>query len=236
MSMISLTQPITLVIADDHKIFRKGLTNTLIQYAPNLLEVVAEANNGEELLEAVEKYQPKVVITDIHMPKMDGRNASRLIKKRYSHVGVVALSYYNDENLIYEMFEEGINGFLSKNSDTDEMLQTIRAASKGEIYYSSNTSKALIKRIASGKYSQLINKHTAFSPTEFKIIKSICQQKTTREIASSLNLSIRTIEDHSKNIKGKMGVSNLVGIALYAIKHQIVPLSEIQISTLNRHR
>ena len=189
------------------------------------VRVLAEASNGEELLEMVEKYLPKVVITDIRMPRLDGRKACRMIKERFSDIGVIALSYFNDENLIYDMFKEGINGFLSKNTDTDEMLQTILAASKGEIYYSSNTSKALINKLVTAKY-HFFTKQARFTTTDLQIIRLICLQKKGKEIAESLHLSSRTIEDHIKAIKQKMKVSSLVGIAIYALRHEMVSFSE----------
>ena len=225
--MQTTTNVIRVIIADDHEVYRDGFKLLIKKHARDQIKVVAEARNGIELLDKVEAHHPDIVITDVKMPVMDGIQASRLIKKNYSSTGIIALSSFDEDALIYEMFEAGVNGYLLKNADKHEMIEALQVVGLGETYYSSTTSRALFKKLAPSVYNRSRVKDIHFSAKEISIIRLICHQLTTKEISNRLNICSRTVEDYSRNIKEKINAKNLVGIALYAVKNGIVLMNEI---------
>jgi two-component system response regulator NreC len=216
-------RPIRIVIADDHEIFRDGF-KLLLTNQPEL-ELVGEAENGKELLEVIEKEQPDIAIIDIKMPVLDGIEACKVIKKKYSHVKVIALSMFNDDNLIVDMLEAGARGYLLKNTNKMELLNAARAVHEGSTYYCSATSAKLTKMIAESKYNPFKHQPTQkFTNREIDIMKLICQQYTNKEIGIQLGLSARTVESHREKIQEKTGSKNTVGVVIYAIKQKIFEL------------
>lgn len=224
---MSLYSPIRLVIADDHLIFRKALA-TFLPQKNSSIQIVGEAGNGEELIREVERKQPDIVLTDIQMPVMTGMEASQIINKRFTATSVIALSMFSDTDAVYHMFESGARGYLTKNANIDEIAGAINAVYLGDTYYCSISAKSLIKKIGPSKYNRHKgNSYIHFSERELQMIKLICLQLTTKEIAGKMNISPRTVEEYSHNIKEKIEAKSLVGIALYALKNNIVSASEI---------
>ena len=212
--------PIRIAIADDHQIFRDGF-KLLLKHQPEL-ELVGEAEHGRELLDVIVQQQPDVLILDIQMPVMDGIATCKEVTKRHPGVKVIALSMFNDDNLIVDMLEAGAKGYLLKNTNKQELSQAVKAVFEGGTYYCAATSAKLTKMIAESKFnpyrSQPVKKFTA---RETDIIKLICQQYINKEIADQLNLSIRTVESHREKIQEKTGAKNSIGVVIYAIKHGI---------------
>lgn len=208
---------IKVVIADDHEIFRDGL-KLMIESAKNI-QLIGEAANGIELVNLVEKSNPDIVVTDIKMPQMDGVEATKLIREQYPHIEVIALSMFDDEQLILEILEAGAIGYLLKNSDKTEMIDAINMAYKHQSYYCKQTSAKLAKLIA---YSKQVNqkkqKESEFSEREKEIIKLICAEYTNKEIGEKLFLSTRTVEGYRMKILEKMDAKNIVGIVIEAIR------------------
>ena len=211
---------IRVVIADDHEIFRDGLRLTLGR-TPNI-KVVAEASNGEELLELVGIHQPHVVLTDIKMPRMDGILAARKISALYPNVGIIGLSMFDEEVLIIEMLHAGALGYLLKNADKTEVIEAIKTVNRGETYYCNGVSKRIMFTIAKSK----INPHVRlaaddFTNRELELIRSICEEKSNKDMADHFNVSIRTIEGYRVKIMEKMNVKNTVGMVVYALQHKL---------------
>src|SRR5258705_10066762 len=129
--------PIRIVIADDHEIFRNGFK--LLLKNQNELELVGEAENGKDLLAVVSEQQPDVVVTDIKMPVMDGIAACKIIKKIHPAIEVIALSMFNEDNLIVDMLEAGARGYLLKNTNKHELLLAAKTVHEGNTYYCTAT-------------------------------------------------------------------------------------------------
>jgi DNA-binding NarL/FixJ family response regulator len=226
--MSTINHPIRIAIADDHELFREGLKYMLLKKATGVIDVVGEAENGKELIEVVRKTQPDVVLTDIKMPVIDGFEACKQILRYNSNMPVIAVSMLDDSTLIYDMLEAGAKGYLQKNAPREEVIEAIKTVNDGDIYYCKSTSKTLLKLIGVGKYNKFQKRNgVSFCNKEILIIKLICKELTTKEIADQLKLSAKTIEDYSHRIKEKVGAKNLVGIALYAVKNGFVRLTEI---------
>jgi len=212
--------PIRVIVADDHEIFRDGFRALLKKQQD--IELVAEAENGKELLELTQKFKPDVVITDIKMPKSDGIQATRILEEKYPHIGVIALSMFDEENLIVEMLEAGAKGYLLKNAAKDEIIEAIKTVFHNGTYYCHHTSSRLAQMIASSKFNPYRKSKTPnFNEKEIEIIQKICEGLSSRNIADTLHLSIRTIEGYREKIQEKMKVHNTAGIVVYAIKKGI---------------
>src|SRR5438067_1857059 len=132
---------IRLVIADDHEIFRDGLALMLSKHKD--IDLVGQAENGKELLELIEATHPDVIMTDIKMPQMDGIEATRLLLRKYPDLKVIALSMFDEENLIVEMLEAGAKGYLLKNADKQEILDAIENVYEDKVFYCRHTSARL---------------------------------------------------------------------------------------------
>jgi DNA-binding NarL/FixJ family response regulator len=212
--------PLRLVLADDHELFRDGL-QVMLRKQPTI-ETIGEAANGVELLYLVRTLHPDVVITDIKMPQMDGIEATRQLVKEYPELPVIALSMFDEENLIVDMLEAGARGYLLKNASKQEIVAAIETVVDGEVYYCGTTSRKLAKLIAQSKFDpRKKNNEPEFSARELEIIRMICEELSNKEIAAQLSLSVRTVEGHRERIQEKMNVRNMAGIVVYAIKHHL---------------
>jgi DNA-binding NarL/FixJ family response regulator len=220
MKTTDTTGDINVVMADDHEIFRDGFRLTLSKAAD--IHLVAEARDGIELVEMVEKYQPHVVITDIKMPRMDGIEAARKITAAWPHIGIIGLSMFDDEELIVEMLEAGAKGYLVKNADKAELIEAIKTVYQEDTYYCRHTSNRLTKLLGRSRINAHLKKDKPeFNEKEIELIKLICQEFTNKEISEKLFLSIRTVEGYRLKILEKMRVKNTVGLVVYAIQNQL---------------
>lgn len=212
--------PITIIIADDHELFRDGFKVLLNKIKS--VQLVAEASNGEELIQLVQHHRPDIVITDIKMPVMDGITATRNLAKQFPQTGIIALSMFEEENLIVDMLEAGAKGYLLKNAQKTEILHAITEVYHGHNYYCAETNKKLINLIARSAHdSQYRVGRNDFNDKEINIIRLICQEMSNREIAEHLNLSKRTVEGYRDRIMEKIGAKNSIGIVIYAVRHNI---------------
>jgi DNA-binding NarL/FixJ family response regulator len=212
--------PIRVVIADDHEIFRDGL-RLMLQKQPDIT-LLAEAEDGKELIEHIKHLKPDVVITDIKMPHMDGTAATKHIAEHYPTIGVIALTMFDEEDLIIDMLEAGAKGYLLKNSDKHEMVDAIKSVFNNTPYYCQHTSRRLAQLVAKSKfnpYKQQVKPD--FNDREREIISCICDGLTNKEIANRLFLSVRTVEGIRMKILEKMNARNTAGIIIYAIKNDL---------------
>jgi DNA-binding NarL/FixJ family response regulator len=216
----NLYLPIRVILADDHEIFRDGV-RVMLKKQPSV-DLIAEACDGQELIDLVKETMPDVVITDIKMPKVDGIKAAKILAQDYPDVGVIALSMFDEENLIIEMLEAGAKGYLLKNAHKDEIVNAVHTVHKKQTYYCNHTSRKLTKMIAESNFNP--NRRTRkpeFSEKELSVIRYICQELSNKEIAFHLKLSVRTIEGYREKIQEKINARNTAGIVVYAIKNRI---------------
>jgi DNA-binding NarL/FixJ family response regulator len=215
-----LYAPIRVMIADDHEVYREGFRVMLKK--PAEFEVVGEAEDGLELLELAGKLQPEVIVTDIKMPKLDGVQATRRITELYPHIGIIAISMFDDDHLIVAMLEAGARGYLLKNAGKNEVFEAIKTVYRQETYYCHHTSGKLAQMIAKSRFNPHRKRPKAeFNEKEKAVIRLICQEYSNKEMAAMLYHSVRTIEGYREKIQEKMGVRNTAGIVVYAIKNGI---------------
>jgi DNA-binding NarL/FixJ family response regulator len=215
--------PINIVIADDHLIFREGLIAMMSR--EKQLNVVGHASNGKQLVDIVSRQTPDVVITDVHMPEMDGIQATRIITESFPFVSVVALSTSNEDQSVANMVNAGARGYLLKNVNCSELVSAIETVHEKGSYYCTATIGTLTRLMSQS--NDAAGKKPDFTERETEIIKLICRQYSSKEIADRLDLSCRAIESTRERILEKTGARNMIGIALFAIKWKIVLLNEV---------
>jgi DNA-binding NarL/FixJ family response regulator len=212
---------IKIAIADDYKIFRDGIKVGLL--SDDNLEVVLEADNGEDLLAAFEKNMPDVVIMDLKMPIMDGMEATKIIKKKYSSVKVLVVTMYEDDKFIIHLMENGANGYLLKNADAEEIKKSIYAVHENGYYFNDVVNKALLKKLVlKQNFKPSFNQNVEFTERELEVLKLICEEKTAAEIGKEIHLSPRSVEGIRQRLIEKVGVRNTAGLVMFAIKNGII--------------
>ncbi len=217
MHMMKTTTPISIIIADDHEIFRDGFKVMLKKYPE--IKLLSEAENGKELIALVEELKPDVILTDIKMPKMDGIEATKQLVRNNPGINIIALSMFDEDNLILDMLEAGARGYLLKNTHKEDIIEAIKTVNNEETYYCKHTSTKLIRLISKSRFNPYSKTpKMQFSEKETEVVRYICEQLSNKEIAVRMNLSVRTIEGYREKIQEKMNVKNSAGIAVYAIK------------------
>lgn len=218
---------ISLVIADDHEIFRDGLA--LMLSKQDTISLVGQAGNGRELIQLVNEKKPDLVLTDIKMPDLDGIAASKLLLQQHPGLKIIALSMFEEENLIVEMLEAGAKGYLLKNADKKEILEAIFTVYDGNIFYCRHTTARLASLIVKSKFdSHKKHPDTLFNDREKEIVRLICRQHTAQEIGDLLFLSKRTVEGYRTRILEKMEVKNTAGVVVFALRHNMINEQDIQ--------
>lgn len=207
--------PIRIVIADDHPLVFYTM-NIVMEKVPGM-KIVGYAENGVELIELTRKLHPDIIVTDIRMPKMDGIEAAKVLSKEFPDVGIIAFSMMEKESTIIEMLEAGAKSYISKSNIVDEIPKAVKAIYNNETYFSKDILGSLVYGIRSGSYK---NK-PEFSDVDLRIIKLICEEKSTNEMAKELHLGPKTIEWHRAKIMAEIGAKNAAGIVVYAMRNNL---------------
>lgn len=212
---------IKIAIADDYKIYRDGIKVGLA--ADKNLQVVLEADNGEDLLNGLEKAQPDVIIMDLKMPVMDGMEATKEVRKRFDAMKVLVVTMYDDDKFIIHLMEMGANGYLLKNAESEEIRKSIYAVHENGYYFNDLVNKALLKKLVLKRnFKPSFNQDIEFTERELEVLKLICEEKTAAEIGKEIFLSPRSVEGIRQKLIEKVGVKNTAGLVMFALKNGIV--------------
>lgn len=212
---------IKIAIADDYKIFREGLKVGFSADAG--VEVMMEADNGEDLLKLMESSTPDVILMDLKMPIMDGMEATKIVRKKYPAVKILVVSMYEDDKFIIHLMETGANGYLLKNAEPDEILRSVYAVHENGYYFNDLVNKALLKKLViKNNFKPSFNQNVELSEREMEVLKLICEEKTAAEIAKQIFLSPRSVEGIRQRLIEKVGVRNSAGLVMFAVKNGIV--------------
>jgi len=213
---------ITVILADDHKIMRDGL-RTLLQKYPDI-EVIGEAEDGRSTVEMARELSPDVVIMDIAMPDMNGIEATRRITGEKPGVKVVALSMHSDKRFVSEMLKAGASAYLLKHSAFEELVTAIMTVQENRMYLSPAVTGVVVESYIkqSGKPESSV--FSVLSDREREVLQLLAEGKNTKEIASSLNLSGKTVEAHRMNIMSKLNMHSIAELTKYAIREGLTSL------------
>ncbi|MFI5253602.1 MAG: response regulator [Bacteroidota bacterium] len=214
---------IKLIIADDHEVVRSGL-RAYFQNEPDII-IVGEATDGEETLDLVAKRSPDVVLLDISMPKVNGIDATRNIKKNHPGVKVLILTIHDNEEFVFQLIAAGANGYVLKDAEKKEIIEGVRRVASGDRFFSSRISHLLIeefiKRINAEKISR-VDSHETLSPREIDVLRGIAQGLTNQQIAEKLFISPLTVHTHRNNLMQKLNIHDIAGLVHYAIQNGFV--------------
>jgi DNA-binding NarL/FixJ family response regulator len=204
---------ITILVADDHPIFRRGL-RAVIESAREL-KVIGEADNGEAALAQIEQLEPDVAILDVNMPIADGLDVARAIQARHLPTIPVFLTMHRDESILAAALDADVRGFVIKDGAADEIVSCINAVMAGQSFFSSVLSQILLTRLKTEK--SLLERLTT---SERRILTLIGDSKTSREIAAELFISVRTVEHHRANISNKLNLTGKNALLTFALTNK----------------
>ncbi len=215
------TNKIRILVADDHALVRAGIC-ALLEQRPRL-EVVAEAQDGNEALRLAAELQPDIVLMDIAMPSLSGLEATRKLEKEWPNVRVIILSMHSDEQHVLQALRAGAAGYLLKGASFEELDLAITSVVNGDIYLSPSISRPLVSEYL----RRAVNDHPArerLSPRQQEVLQLIAEGKTTKQVALTLNVSVKTAETHRAQLMRRLGVNDVAGLVRYAIKIGLVQL------------
>ena len=216
-----MTIPIVtrILIADDHSIVRSGLKKVL-DAKPDM-EVVAEAEDGAEAVEKALKEDVHLVILDVSMPRKTGIQAAAELHKRKPELRVLMLSMHDSEQFLFEALKAGASGYVLKSGADTDIVDAVRAAMRGDSYLYPSAVTAIVRDYVErgGRGEEQFD---VLTPRELEVLKLIAEAYTSKEIASALFISIKTVERHRQNILDKLGMRDRVELTRYAIRRGLI--------------
>ncbi len=215
---------IRILLADDHKIVREG-TRQLLEQSDDLV-VVAEAATGEAAVQLCEELRPDVVVMDVHLPGINGIEATRLIRSKYPIIRVIVLSAYDDDRYVFPLLDAGANGYLLKTTSGANLADAIRSAFKGEMVLDPQISGKVIGRLAHMRGYRAGAMPEGLTERELDVLRSVARGKSNKEIGEALGISTNTVQVHLRNIFGKLGVGDRTEAVAYAIRQGWIALEK----------
>jgi DNA-binding NarL/FixJ family response regulator len=216
---------VNVIIADDHVLYRAGVKTALSSKKD--IKIIAEADNGSHLLMLLKAIQPDVILLDIQMPIMDGIATLAEVKKLYPQIKIIMLTMMDDHSMITKLMELGANSYLTKTSDSEIIYEAIVTCHEQEYYFNSLTNKALLNNLRQRNPvlpAKMMPEEARLSEKEITVLKLMCEEKSTREIAEAVELSPRTVEAIRDKLKTKTGSKSTAGLIMYAVKHKLLDL------------
>jgi DNA-binding NarL/FixJ family response regulator len=212
---------IKVAIADDHKIFRKGVILSLRPFTN--IKFVLEAENGDQLLEGIASTEPDVILMDLRMPGKDGIEATKIISKQNPNIHILVLSMYEDERFVSHLMENGANGYLLKNAEPQEIRRAIMDVHEKGYYLNNFVNRILLKKShAKQKVIPSLNSEITLTDRERDVLRFICMEFTAQEIAKKMEISPRTVEAIKDRLMERFGSKNTAGLVFFAVKNNLV--------------
>jgi len=213
---------IRLLLADDHAVLRAGL-RALLQAEPDM-EIVAEAEDGQQALHKAHETEPDVVLMDLAMPKVGGLPATRRLKEELPEVKVLVLTMYDDETYLRETLEAGASGYVLKRAVDTELLSAIRAVHRGEVFLYPSLTRVLVEELmrkGKGRKKERAG-YDLLSQRERQVLMLVAQGYTNQQIADNLFLSVKTVETYRARMMEKLGLRNRAELVRYALRHGLL--------------
>lgn len=221
--MSTSSNNIKTVLVDDHQIITDSLALLLERIEG--IEVVATFNDSRKVIDALKVLQPDIVITDYHMPYLDGINLTGKIKSSFPDIHVIVLSVNEDPQDIKQAYQAGASGYLLKKIGKEELSTAIREIYEGNLYYNQEVLKAILTEESKKKEAFIVKPEkilTRLTPRETEVVRLLVKEFSSQEIATMLHISIGTVETHRHNILRKLDVKSTIGVVKFAIKTGLV--------------
>jgi len=210
------------IIADDHTIVREGLRSLLEKEYD--VEIIAEATDGRSAVELADKLKPDVIVIDLAMPNMSGIEATRKICNKHDDVKVVILSMHSDKRFVSRALKAGAQGYMLKDCAAEELVRAIHAVVANQIYLSPAVASSVVKGYLNYLSMTAAGPLSTLTSRENEILQLIAEGKNTKNIASALNLSIKTVETHRQRIMIKLNIDSVAGLTKYAVSEGLASL------------
>lgn len=211
---------IKILLADDHKIVRDGIKLMLEPQAG--IDVVAEAEDGSDVMSLLEEHVVDLVVMDINMPEKDGVTTTREVKEKYPDLKVLALTMSNDDLHIRQMIQAGASGYVMKSAGRNELKEAIHTIMDGRHYFSDEATQSIMMDLVKGKGKSSSPDPIHITERELEILELIVKEFTNQEIAEKLYISSRTVDAHRRNLLQKTGARNTAGLVKYAFQHNLI--------------
>jgi DNA-binding NarL/FixJ family response regulator len=216
-----MIQPLNILIADDHQLFRQGLERLLNRRS--FTKLVYHAANGREAIDIVNAQQIDLIFMDVRMPIIDGIEATKTITRSHSGVKILGLTMLDDRDSVVRMFKAGARGYLLKNTGIEEIEEAVKDVCAGKRYYSKELNDILLEQgISPKQWIRTSSLKVELTEREIEIIKLIVQGFKTKEISEMLSISDRTVDNHRMRIYERIKAKNLVDVIFFAIDHGII--------------
>lgn len=211
-----------IIVTDDHRLFRKGICALLEDF--DFVGKIEEAGNGKELIDLIKNGEgvPDLVLLDINMPVLDGIETTKHLKARYPDIRIIIISMEEDVQLVSHLVDQGVDGYLLKNADPDELELAIRMILKNEFYFSTSLTGSFIRNSKAGDENAIKKVSELFTDRELDVLEMICKEHTAAEIAEKMVLSARTVEGYKRKLLAKSGTRNVAGLVIFAMKNHLV--------------
>jgi DNA-binding NarL/FixJ family response regulator len=214
-----MSTPTTIILADDHPIFRKGLKDVIAGEAS--IKVVGETGDGDQALGMILDIKPPIAVLDIDMPGKSGLEIVKLLREKNCPTDVILLTMYKEEDMFNEAMDLGVMGYVLKESAATDIVESIKVVASGKHYVSARMSEFLLTR--SDRSKTLMRHHPALERltlVERRILKFISEDKTSKEIADVLHISVKTVENHRTNIAAKLNLHGSHALLKFAIENK----------------
>lgn len=211
-----------IVIAEDHKLMRNAYVDLLKERED--FAVVGEAANGKELLDVLQKVKTDIILLDLEMPVMKGGEAHEKIKVLYPDIKTIIISTYFDDGFVTEYFMRGVNGYLSKSCEPEEIYDAIDAVMNENYYFTKELSRILLTKMMKDKEQRLNLEKIKLTETEIRILKLLCEEKSSKMIAETLGLTVYVVDHNRRSIQAKTQQSSAIGLFKFAIKNGIASI------------
>ncbi len=213
-----------ILLADDHKIVRDGLKSLINKEVS--MEVIGEADNGRKTVQLARDLEPEIIIMDISMPDLNGIEATRQIVADSPDVKIIALSMHSDKRYVKGILSAGASGYLLKDSAFEELVEAIRTVDTGRFYLSAGIAGVVVKDYVGSQANKDTLTSDILSAREREVLQLLAEGKRTKEIASDLHVSVKTIETHRQNIMQKLDIYTIAGLTRYAIREGLTSLDK----------
>jgi DNA-binding NarL/FixJ family response regulator len=216
--------PASVVVVDDHDIIREGIKNILdgqLDY-----EIVGEAANGVDALESVARLKPDFLLLDITMPQKSGLDILEQVRRISPATKILIISVHKSDAYVLRALRAGVRGYLNKDSAADDLIHALKKISAGQVYLSAQVSCYLADRVT-GKSGTQAQGTAVLTDREQDVLRLVAEGKTAKEIASTLFLSVRTVENYKNNLLKKLNLRKASDLIKYAIRHKIISIDDV---------
>ena len=207
---------ISMILADDHTIVRKGF-RMLLEHEPDF-NVLGEAANGKEAVEMALRLKPSVVLMDIMMPELNGFQATQRLRLMDDTIKVLIVSMYSSQDHVHQVIQSGASGYLLKHCAPKDLVSAVREVAKGKTYFTPTVSKQVLE--FRKKYQA--DRSSVLTTREFEVLQLVAEGKTNKEIGTSLFISVKTVEKHRQRLMDKLGIHDVAGLTRYAVARGII--------------